>query len=105
MASGFTNIVDLACAEDGTLYVVEITSNGLLSGDPNGSLIRVEDDGSQTVMADNLFMPGGVAIGDDGSLYVTTWAAQGNGMGQVLRINAQFMSYMPVGPVPGPAAP
>ena len=104
-ASGFTNIVDLAFAEDGTLYVVEITSNGLLSGDPNGSLIRVEDDGSQTVMADNLFMPGGVAIGDDGSLYVTTWAAQGNGMGQVLRINAQFMSYMPLVPVPGPAAP
>lgn len=105
-ASGFTNIVDLAFdQETGTLYVVEITSNGLLSGDPNGSLIRVYDDGSQTVMADNLFMPGGVAIGEDGNLYVTTWAAQGNGMGQVLRINSQFMSYMPLVPVPGPATP
>ncbi len=104
-ASGFTNIVDITFAEDGTLYVVEITSNSLLSGDPTGSLIRVEEDGSQTALADNLFMPGGVAIGEDGSLYVTTWAAQGNGMGQVLRINSQFTSYMPLVPVPGPAAP
>ena len=104
-ASGFTNIVDLAFAEDGTLYVVEITSNSLLSGDPNGALIRVEEDGSQTVMAGELFMPGGVAIAADGSLYVTTWAAQGNGMGQVLHINSQFMSYMPLVPVPGPATP
>lgn len=104
-ASGFTNIVDIAFAEDGTLYVVEITSNGLLANNPNGSLIRVSADGSQAVLADKLFMPGGVAIGEDGSLYVTTWAAQGNGMGQVLRIDAQFMSYMPFLPVPGPATP
>ena len=104
-ASGFTNIVDIAFADDGTLYVVEITSNSLLSDDPNGSLIRVRDDGSQTIIADNLFMPGGVAVGEDGYLYVTTWAAQGNGMGQVLRINSQFTSYMPLVPVPGPATP
>jgi hypothetical protein len=103
-ASGFTNIVDLAFAEDGTLYVVEITSNSLLSGDPHGSLIRVEDDGSQTVIADDLFMPGGVAIGDDGHLYVTTRTALGDGMGEVLRINAQFTAYLPVIVPPGTAA-
>ena len=95
-ASGFTNIVDLAFAEDGTLYVVEITSNSLLSGDPHGSLIRVAEDGSQTAIADNLFMPGGVAIGDDGYLYVTTRTALGDGLGEVLRLNAQFTSYLPV---------
>ena len=94
-ADGFTNIVDIAFDGDGTLYVVEITSNSLLSGDPHGSLIRV-DDGHQTVIADDLFMPGGVAIGDDGHLYVTTRAALGDGMGQVLRLNAQFTSYLPV---------
>ena len=95
-ASGFTNIVDLAFAEDGTLYVVEITSNSLLSGDPHGSLIRVAEDGSQTAIADDLFMPGGVAIGDDGYLYVTTRTALGDGLGEVLRLNAQFTSYLPV---------
>ena len=102
-AEGFTNIVDLAFAEDGTLYVVEITSNSLLSGDPHGALIRLEDDGSQTVIADDLFMPGGVAIGQDGYLYVTTRAALGDGMGEVLRINAQFTAYLPVIVPPGTA--
>ena len=95
-ADGFTNIVDIAFDGDGTLYVVEIASNSLLSGDPHGSLIRVDNGGHQTVIADDLFMPGGVAIGDDGHLYVTTRAALGNGMGQVLRLNAQFTSYLPV---------
>ncbi len=95
-ADGFTNIVDIAFDGDGTLYIVEITSNSLLSGDPHGSLIRVDDGGHQTVIADDLFMPGGVAIGDDGHLYVTTRAALGDGMGQVLRLNAQFTSYLPV---------
>ena len=40
--------------------------------------------------------PGGVAVGDDGYLYVTTWAGQGNMMGSVLRINSQFTSRLPV---------
>jgi hypothetical protein len=102
-AEGFTNIVDLAFAEDGTLYVVEITSNSLLSGDPHGSLIRVEEDGSQTVIADDLFMPGGVAIGQDGYLYVTTRAALGDGLGEVVRLNAQFTAYLPVIVPPGTA--
>jgi hypothetical protein len=106
-AEGFTNIVDIAFAEDGTLYVVEITSNGLLSGDPHGSLIRVDDEGQQTAIADDLFMPGGVAIDKDGYLYVTTRTALGDGMGEVLRINAQFTSYLPVIVLPGtpPATP
>jgi hypothetical protein len=100
-AAGFTNIVDLAFAEDGTLYVVEITSNSLLSGDPHGSLIRVAEDGSQTVLADDLFMPGGVAIGQDGYLYVTTRTALGDGLGEVLRLNARFTAYLPVIVPPG----
>ena len=39
-ASGFTNIMDIAWGPKGSLYVLEITSNGLLSGDPTGALIR-----------------------------------------------------------------
>lgn len=100
-AEGFTNIVDLTFDADGALYVVEITSNSLLSGDPHGSLIRVADDGTQTVLAGDLFMPGGVAAGEDGYLYVTTRTALGDGMGQVLRINSQFTSYLPVIVPPG----
>ena len=46
-ASGFTNIVDIAWGPKGSLYVLEISANGLLSGDPTGALIRVWPNGKQ----------------------------------------------------------
>ena len=95
-AGGFTNIVDLAFDGD-DLYVLEITANGLLSNNPTGALIRVDGDGNKAVVASRgVDFPGGVAVGDDGYLYVTTWAGQGNMMGSVLRINSQFTSRLPV---------
>ena len=39
-ASGLTNLTDLAFAPDGSLYAVEISTNGLLEG-PIGSLVKV----------------------------------------------------------------
>jgi hypothetical protein len=41
-------------------------------------------------------MPGGIAIGEDGFLYVTTQAGIGGGTGEVLRLNALPTVYMPV---------
>jgi hypothetical protein len=83
-ASGMTNLTDLAFAPDGTLYAVEIASNGLLSG-PVGSLITVTPGGSQheTVLG-GLFAPYGVALGD-GVAYVSTCAVCVGG-GQVIKI-------------------
>jgi hypothetical protein len=46
-AEGFTNVTDLAYGPDGSLYVLEIATNGLLSEDPTGALIRVRPDGSR----------------------------------------------------------
>jgi hypothetical protein len=43
--SGFTNVIDIVFGPDGSLYVLEIAHNGLLSGDPTGALIRVDQDG------------------------------------------------------------
>lgn len=93
-ATGFTNIVDIAFDEDGYLYVVEIAKNGLLSGDPTGAVIRVDDDHNQVELA-NLFMPGGVAVGDDGMLYVTT-GTPGGMPGGVVRLSAQPVVLLPV---------
>jgi hypothetical protein len=85
-ASGFTNIIDIAFGADGSLYVLEIFANGMLSGDPAGALIRVTPDGTRTTIASaGLITPGGLAIGDDGGLYVTTFATTPGG-GQVVRI-------------------
>lgn len=66
---GFTNVVDIAFGPDGSLYVVEIASAGLLAG-PFGSVIKVAPDGTRTVVADNLFAPGGVAVNSSG-VYVS----------------------------------
>lgn len=85
-AGGFTNIIDIAFGSDGSLYVLEITANGLLSNDLTGALIRVHPDSSrETVASDGLVAPGGVAVGPDGALYVSNFSIF-PGAGQVVRI-------------------
>jgi hypothetical protein len=52
----------------------------------SGRLVRVNRNGSRTVLAsDGLFAPGGFAIARDGSIYVTNNGILA-GAGQVLRI-------------------
>lgn len=66
--------------------MLEITTNGLLSNDLTGALIRVYPDGSrETVASTGLVAPGGVAVGPDGALYVTNFSIF-PGAGQVVRI-------------------
>ena len=85
VASGFTNIIDIAFGPDHALYVLEIAHNGLLSGDPTGALIRVGKDGSRTVIASaGLTMPTGVAI-RDGKAYISNCGVCA-GEGEVIAI-------------------
>lgn len=73
-ATGFTNIVDIAWGRNGSLYVLEISANGLASDNPGpGALYRVSADGtSRTLVAgDGLVSPTAVAFGKDGTVYVT----------------------------------
>ena len=61
-ASGLTNLTDLAFAKDGSLYAVEIASDGLLGG-PIGSLVKVTPGSNQhETIAGGLFAPYGVAL-------------------------------------------
>ncbi len=85
-AGGFTNIIDIAFGKDGSLYVLEIAKNGLLSGDWTGALIKVRRNGRRTELASGvLTAPGGIAIGPDGNLYVTNNSIY-PGTGEVIRI-------------------
>jgi hypothetical protein len=84
-AEGFTNIIDIAFDGDGNLYVLEIFTNGLLSGDPTGALKRVDANGDvETIMSDGLITPGGLAL-RGGSAYVSNCGTCAGG-GEVLRI-------------------
>jgi hypothetical protein len=84
-ARGFTNIIDVAFDEKGRLLVLEIAHNGLLAKKPFGALLRVKKGGERTVIYDDLFFPGGVAVGEDGAYYVTNCGVCA-GTGEVLRI-------------------
>lgn len=76
-AEGFTNIGALAFDASHRLHVLQI-GNGLAApGGPPlaapGKLIRINADGSRSTLADNLFYPGGLAIANDGTIYVTNF--------------------------------
>jgi hypothetical protein len=90
-AEGFTNIIDLKFGSDGSLYVLEIATKGLLQaeqpgGDFSGALIRVYPDRRRTVVASQgLIAPGGLEIAPNGDVYVTNFGVLA-GQGQVVRI-------------------
>lgn len=84
-ASGFTNIMDLAFGPHGRLYVLEITHNGLLSGDMTGALLQANRNGRPKVLLTRgLTAPGGLAIRGHHA-YVTNCSVC-VGTGSVLRI-------------------
>ena len=83
--SGFTNIIDLAFAPDGTLYVLELAKNAIPNFNP-GRLAHVALDGSVTEIAPGLLSaPGGIAVASDGALYVTNRSTSST-LGSVVRI-------------------
>lgn len=76
-AEGFTNIIDVAFGEDGSLYVLEVNQGGLTNINPEdpttlfGRVSRVGADGTQEDIAGpGLIFPTGMAVGPDGALYV-----------------------------------
>jgi hypothetical protein len=89
VASGFTNIMDLAFGNDGTLYVLEFDHDGLLGGSTDGGLFTVSRDGTKRQVAlppGTLTGPGGITVRKDG-LYITNNSGS-PGIGQVLRIKS-----------------
>ncbi|KUL27398.1 ScyD/ScyE family protein [Actinoplanes awajinensis] len=62
-ATGLTAVVDLAWGPDRTLYALQISRRGLLSGDRTGALVRVDPGGRhRVVVGDGLTAPGGLVI-------------------------------------------
>jgi hypothetical protein len=89
-ASGFTNIMDLDFGDDGTLYVLEIDTDSLVPpGTTDGGLWTVSRRGTArkvALPAGTLTMPGGIAVGRHGKLYVSNRSVEKD-FGEVLRID------------------
>lgn len=84
-ATGLTNLIDLAIADDGTLYALSFDINGILNPGDTGGLYRINTDGTfDLILSDGLTNPTGLTIGPDGAFYISN---NGNtpGAGQVLR--------------------
>ena len=85
-AGGFTNILDLDFAADGSLYVLEMFTRSLLSNDPTGAITRIDPDGGRAVVArEGLITPTGLTIGPDHALYVSNYGTSPTN-GEVVRI-------------------
>jgi glucose/arabinose dehydrogenase len=73
-ATGFNSILGLAFGPDGSLYACEFSRN-FATNDPHGDVVRIAPDGTRTTIgAGQLFHPGGIAVGSDGTVYVSNWS-------------------------------
>jgi sugar lactone lactonase YvrE len=89
VAEGFTNIIDIAFGPNGAGYVLEHDVDVIippLGPSNDGRLIRINPNGTQTVIATpGMIKTGGITVGPDGALYVTNRSIFA-GSGEVLRI-------------------
>lgn len=88
--AGFTSITDIARGADGSLYVLQYADN-FFQPAGNGSIWRIAPDGSRARIVGDLTQPTGLAVADDGTLYVTNNADS---------LQGELREYRPV--VPGP---
>jgi len=89
-----TAVIDMAVGPDGSLYLVELFTGGLLAANPadpstlGGRVVRIAPDGTRsTIGADSLLAPAGVAVADNGDVYVSNLDITPDG--QVVRFDAE----------------
>lgn len=83
-AAGFKSITDFVFTPDGGMYVLQFATGPMFFAGP-GVLIHVAPNGTRTVVHGALEMPTGLALGSDGSVYVSHRGTSSTN-GEVLRI-------------------
>ena len=96
LATGFTNLIDVALGANGSVYALEIDSDSLLGPSTTGSLFELSADGVRTLLFGGLESPTGLALGEDGLIYVAE-----NGLSP---LDGRVVALAPVAPVPLPAS-
>lgn len=84
-AGGFKMVVDFAFDRRGGLYVLEYDTAPLFFGGP-GRLTLVRRNGTRVVLSASLTAPTAVAVGPDGSVYVSNFGNRAS-VGEVLRFD------------------
>jgi DNA-binding beta-propeller fold protein YncE len=90
-AKGFTNVLDLDFAPDGTLYVLELDHDSLVGPGSDGGLYAVSRSGKARrvkLPRGTLTYPSGLAIGRDGTFYISNRSREA-GKGEVLKLRLQ----------------
>ncbi|HWT26179.1 MAG TPA: ScyD/ScyE family protein [Solirubrobacteraceae bacterium] len=87
-ARNFTTITDVAAAPDGTLYVLQISTNGIASEDPGpGKLFHIARDGQVTeVPTGALVQPTGLTVAPGGDVYIANNGGSATA-GQIVRVS------------------
>jgi sugar lactone lactonase YvrE len=93
--SGFKTVLDVDFDPAGNLYVLQHSAGPAGGLATPGSLIRVAPDGTRTTVIDGLNQPTSVAIGHDGSAYVSINGLS-PGAGQVIRVTTTPDAALPV---------
>lgn len=83
VASGLTNVIDIAIKDDGTIYALEIAHDTLLSPAPSGRLLKIRPGQSPLTLAAGLTFPGGLTI-HNGYAYISDCGTCAGG-GRVVR--------------------
>jgi hypothetical protein len=82
-ADGFTAVTGIDFGRDGSLYVVEMAKHGLLAlftgQDATGALIRLKHGHRTEIGEGTLVAPGDVAVGRNGTVYVTNMSVMPTG--------------------------
>jgi glucose/arabinose dehydrogenase len=82
---GFSSVIDVTFGPDETMYVLEI---GLFHAPPPFGALWAVKNGTRTEIAPgSLLAPGGVAVAEDGAIYVTTGTVFGPDAGSVVRLS------------------
>jgi hypothetical protein len=85
VAAGFTNLIDVQVADDGTIYALEIAHDGLLSPGASGRLLMVRPGHAPVTIVSGLTYPGGLSL-HDGYAYISDCGVCAGG-GQVVRVH------------------
>jgi hypothetical protein len=88
VASGLTAIVSIAFDTRHRLYVLETSAVGPFPKAAKGRIVRVDQYGNRTVVADGLTYPTAMTFGPDGDLYVSVNGYNlADGAGEILRVH------------------